>query len=153
MKLNQKGITLVELLAALALVSIIAAGAWTALSIGLEHSAVETNKTKMQLDANLIVTTLSNAHRQSEEYSVWIDDGYLMLQRCPSAPPCNEPFEKIIDRKYFYTGTKINDVPYLGGKKTLKPKERHTDLELWLRLTPDKKPITINTSLTRILTD
>lgn len=68
--MNEKGVTLVELLVALALVSIIAVLAMTTFNIGVKYNVTETTKTTMQQESNLIVTTLMNVHRTSKCYQI-----------------------------------------------------------------------------------
>lgn len=158
MKLNQKGITLVELLAALTLVALIAAGAWTVLSIGLKHSAVEINKTVMQQDANLIISKLTSTHQKSDMYKIKFENEQLMFAACtissPTLTTC-KPYERIVEQDYNYTSTTINGSIFTKGTPfseiTIKPKKHHTKLDLVIRT--GKSTITINTSLTRILTN
>lgn len=157
MRLNQRGITLVELLAALALVSIIAIGAWTALSIGLKHSAVETNKTSMQQDANLIVSKLTNAHRKSDMYKLKFESNQLILSTCnysSSAVLTCLPYQRVNEQNYNYSGTSINGTVFMEeaafSEITIQPKNSHTKLQL--KIKSGNSTITVNTSLTRILT-
>ena len=70
MNLNEKGVTLIELLAALALVSIIAVLAMTTFNIGVKYNVTETKKTTMQQESNLIVSTLMNVHRTEKCYEI-----------------------------------------------------------------------------------
>ncbi|MDQ0429921.1 prepilin-type N-terminal cleavage/methylation domain-containing protein [Planomicrobium stackebrandtii] len=151
MKINEKGITIIELLAALALVSIIAVAAWTAMSIGFKHSVVETSKTHIQQDANLIIVELSNAHRKSDSYSVKFENGQLVLKTCDETGCA--PFERVIDKNYDYNGTSINGVVYTGtvfAEQIILPKEQHHPVNL--KLTSGKNSISIDTVLTRIIT-
>lgn len=156
MKLNQKGITLVELIVALALVSIIAGIAWTALSIGFKHTAVETNKTSLQQDANLIVTALSNAHRRNDFYELKFDStGQLVIGTCGDTELCpdNLTYKRVIDTKYDYTGTTINNSVYNGtafSEVVVEPKKNHTHLVL--KLKSANNTVTVKTTLTRIIT-
>lgn len=156
MKLNQKGITLVELIVALAIVAIIAGIAWTALSIGFKHTAVETNKTSLQQDANLIVTALSNSHRRNDFYSLKFDvDKQLMIGTCEDATlcPANLTYKRVIDSKYDYTGTTINNAVYNGtafSEVIVEPKKNHT--QLVLKLKSANNTVTVKTTLTRIIT-
>ncbi|WKA60000.1 prepilin-type N-terminal cleavage/methylation domain-containing protein [Planococcus shenhongbingii] len=156
MKLNQKGITLVELLAALVLVSLVAGIAWTALSIGFKHTAVETNKTSLQQDANLIVSTLSAAHRRNDTYTLKFDaNKQLMIKTCEdiTACPATSTFTRVIDNNYDYTDTTINGAIYDGGtfpEVVVKPKENHT--ELVLKIKSLNNTVTVKTTLTRIIT-
>jgi len=67
---NDKGITLVELIAALALVTLAAVLIMTTLSIGIQHSIVEGEKTRIQQEANTIVAKLLNIHREGKCYQL-----------------------------------------------------------------------------------
>jgi len=69
---NTKGITLVELIAALALVTIVAILIMTTLSIGIQRSVLEGEKTRIQQDANLMVTKLLDIHQKGDCYQLEI---------------------------------------------------------------------------------
>lgn len=152
MKIGEKGMTMIELLAALVLVSVIAAGAWTAMSIGFKHSVVETSKTQVQQDAHLITTKLANAHRKSDSYSIRFENEQLMLKTCYDDTGCGS-FERVIETSYDYKGTAINGTIYTGAsfsELTILPKEQHNAINL--KLTAGKTKISIDTVLTRIIT-
>ncbi|MBX0315084.1 prepilin-type N-terminal cleavage/methylation domain-containing protein [Planococcus glaciei] len=160
MKLNQKGVTLVELLAALVLVSIVATIAWTALSIGFKHTAAETSKTQLQQDANLIVTKLTNEHRRNDHYYLKFVSGHLEINPCnvddvnPTIINC-EGFVRLTDANFEYSGT-INTKPFTDLISPLKiePKSKHVELEL--KVADPVKPtrsVEVKTTLTRILTN
>ncbi|MGE6487531.1 prepilin-type N-terminal cleavage/methylation domain-containing protein [Paenisporosarcina sp. NPDC076898] len=59
---NQKGITLVELLAALALVGLVAALAFSIMTQGLNASDRNTSNQRLQQEANIIVEKLRRVH-------------------------------------------------------------------------------------------
>ena len=69
---NEKGVSLVELIAALALVAMVAVLIMTTLSIGIQKSIVEGEKTKIQQEANLMVAKLLNIHREGKCYELKI---------------------------------------------------------------------------------
>ncbi|MGO1058944.1 prepilin-type N-terminal cleavage/methylation domain-containing protein [Planococcus sp. FY231025] len=153
---NQKGISLVEVLAALALVATIAAIAWTALSIGFKHTAVETEKTKLQQSANLIMTTLTNEHRRSEKYSLLFEGNQLKINSCDKTGACSVT---TIDQTYDYTGTVVNTTvidshdSVVDEVLDLKPKAAHTKITLVLTdLNNPNNKVTLDTKLTRIIT-
>lgn len=157
MKLDQKGITLVELLAGMALVSIIATIAWTTLTIGMQHGTAETSKTMMQQEANLMVSSLVAAHRGSEKYSIIFEDDQMKLDYCDKSSVCGI---RNIAGKYDFTGTIINDVPVdtLSDDPVkfadLKPEEQHTKITLKITdLKNRKRTLTIDTTLSRLLTN
>lgn len=157
MKWNQQGITLVELIVTLALVSIVATICWTALTIGLKHGTAETNNTIMQQDANLMISSLMAAHRGSDKYSIIFEDNQLKINSCQDDGSCvmNE-----ISSKYNFTGSIINEVavdsiianPIVFAD--LIPKDKHTKLTLKITdLNNIKRTLTIETTLSRLLTN
>lgn len=157
LKLNQRGITFIELIATLALVSIVATIAWTALTIGMKHGAAETNKTIMQQEANLMISSLMAAHRGSEKYSIIFEDDQLKINSCQEDGSC-EMIE--VGSKYNFTGTIIDNV--LVDSSTgvpvvftdLTPEEKHTKITLKITdLKNSKRTLTINTTLSRLLTN
>lgn len=153
---NQKGISLVEVLAALALVATIAAIAWTALSLGFKHTAVETEKTKLQQSANLIMSTLTNEHRRSEKYSLLFEGNQLKINSCDKTGACSVT---TIDQTYDYTGTVVNTTvidshdSVVDEVLNLNPKAAHTKITLVLTdLNNPNNKVTLDTKLTRIIT-
>lgn len=158
MKLDQRGITLVELIAALALVSIIATVAWTALLIGFKHTAAETTKTQLQQDANIIVTKLSNEHRRSDHYYFQMAEDHLETNTCTELGPTNincTGFVRLTDNNFLYSGT-INGVKFeeWNAAEKIDPEKKH--VVLMLKVADPVKPsrsVEVQTTLTRILTD
>lgn len=149
---NERGATLVELIAALALVAALAAIAWTALTLGARHTAVETSKTILQQDANLIISMLSAEHRANDSYTLRIDDAtqQLWIQPCMADTGCR-PFERLIEKDLSYAGTSIDGEIYTGSgnlEKTIEPKKEHLELTLVL-----EDAVTVNTTLTRLITN
>lgn len=152
MKIGEKGITMIELLAALILVSVIAGVAWTAMSIGFKHSVVETSKTQIQQDANLITAKLSAVHRKSDSYWLTFENKQLVVKTCFDDKGCG-PYERVIDKTFDFKETTINGEVYEGAafaEIEILPKEQHTAFNL--RLTSGKTTISIDTVLTRIIT-
>lgn len=94
MDLNEKGVTLVELLVALALVSVIAVLAMTTFNIGVKYNIVESTKTSMQQESNLIVNTLMNIHRTEKCYK--IENTNTISIKVYDNKLCAEPFIKQI---------------------------------------------------------
>ena len=154
---NQRGATLVELIAALALVSIIAAIAWTALATGFKHTAVETSKTQLQQEANLVVTRITNEHRRNDSYYLRMNAGHLEINTCnegaAAAITC-AGFKSLMDNNYLYTGS-INGVDFISWNpaQVIDPKKSHVNFSL--KVADPAKParsVGVQTTLTRILT-
>lgn len=155
---NQKGITLVEVLAALTLVSIVVTIAWTALSIGMKHTAAETSKTQLQQEANLVVTKLTNEHRKNDTYQLRFVSGVLEIKTCNEEEDlsitCSE-FSSLMENNYVYNGT-INGVAFISWNpdNEVLPKEEHVEFQLTVKdPVKQSRAVTIKTTLTRILTD
>ncbi|MDM5333204.1 prepilin-type N-terminal cleavage/methylation domain-containing protein [Ureibacillus composti] len=84
---NQRGITLVEVLAIIVLISIIGLLMWNIFFQGVNYSANAITKTQIQQQANVIISDLTKIHQTTEE------DYYEII---PSADSCSF---SIIDRK------------------------------------------------------
>lgn len=159
MNLNQRGITLVELVAALALISIIAVTAWTTLTIGMKHGAAETSKTMLQQDANLVISKLSAAHRMNDYYYLQFVGGNLEIKTCNDNPvtgvvDCGT-FNRLSESTYHYSGS-INGTDFAAWNSTtlIEPKKQHVNFILNVA-DPVKtaRAVNVNTSLTRIITN
>lgn len=155
MKLNQKGISLVELLAGLALVGIVAVIAWTAMTTGFKHSAVETSKTRLQQEVHYIITTMNKAHQRNDHYYFRKNmEGHLELNTCngeAGAFDCSG-FQTIADKDaYSYTGF-IEGVNFDAWDETMKiePKKAHTDFQL--TVSDSSNEVSVTTKLTRLIT-
>lgn len=148
-KLNERGITMVELLAALILVSLIVGVSWTALSIGLKYTAVETGKTEIQQDANIFIAKLSSIHRQSDQYEIKFENDQFMI-RSKDKDGWTD-FQPVLDQEYSFDGTSINEVIDFNTAYRIYPKQAHAKLKLSLK--KDNQSIQVQTTLTRIRTD
>lgn len=72
---NEKGVTLVELLAVLVLVSMICTIILTSLFIATKYNITETKKLKMQQEANYIITKVLQEHRKDTDcYNLQVVD-------------------------------------------------------------------------------
>lgn len=157
MKLDEKGISLVELLAALLLVSLVAVIAWTTLTIGMRHGVTETNKTIMQQDMNLIVSSLMAAHRTSEKYSIIFEDNYLWINSCDKAGDCT--LSKIAGA-YDFNKSVINNVEINNSSDApiiiseLKPSKEHIAVTLKITdINNEKNFLIVETTLSRMLSE
>lgn len=149
---NQKGVSFVEVLASITLVSIIAVIGWTVLSTGSQHSMTETGKTHIQQDANLILTTLSNEHRKSDAYYIKFQSNEIEVKTCKESI-CGS-FQKITTHQYDYTGT-INGIDFSAWDETTKLEPEKSHVDVFLTVTDANntaKTVSVATTLTRILT-
>ncbi|MFD1927278.1 prepilin-type N-terminal cleavage/methylation domain-containing protein [Sporosarcina siberiensis] len=95
---NEHGVSLVELLAVLALVAMIATLILTTFFIATKYNLTETKKLKMQQEANYIITFILQKHREVEDcYSLKINDENLFFDYCDESKP-----DKLISNGYEY---------------------------------------------------
>jgi prepilin-type N-terminal cleavage/methylation domain-containing protein len=110
-KLNQQGITLVELIAALALVSMVAVLIMTTLSIGIKQSIIENDKVQIQQQSNLIVSQLLKIHRKGEPY-------------------CMELFQDTTDNSDTFVNLRIMDYECVSNKMTILPDSMNYNIKV-----------------------
>ncbi len=82
---NEKGVTLIELLAALTIFGIFSTIVWAFFFQSFQANNVEMTKNSLQQEANLIINTLQEVHRNSESYLIVIDDDFKTLEITPDS--------------------------------------------------------------------
>lgn len=101
MKNDEKGLTLVELLATLTLISLVTGIIWTTISIASQFNIGETTSLKLQQEANYIITELQKAHRTCSEYKLTIKEDEISIKECKLIDK-DEIINKIISSNYKY---------------------------------------------------
>lgn len=103
---NEKGVTLIELLAVLVLVTLIATLIMTTFTISFKYNVSETKKVKMQQEANYIVSLILQEHRTTEAYQLEItSDRKLVFKECENEEGflvCEDEC-KIIGNDFYYS--------------------------------------------------
>lgn len=128
MSKNDSGMTLVEVLATLVLLSLVASLIWTAFFISARHNIAETTKLHLQQEANYILTKIQQTHRQKDCYKLEIKESQVRIFNCEDKPE----FDEIISSNYSYLPE--NSEEYL--KKITSEEE---DLFLTLTILDPKK--------------
>lgn len=103
---NEAGITLVELLATLVLMTIVTAAIWNAVFLSMKYTTSETTKVRLQQEANYIITKLQQQHRKLECYQLEITEDEIELF------DCEKPKDRIeiISTDYKYIPVKLTKV-------------------------------------------
>jgi prepilin-type N-terminal cleavage/methylation domain-containing protein len=70
LKLNQRGLTLIEVLATLVILSVAGVIIWNVFFQGYNYSQKAISKNSMQQEANLVITSLKKIHQTSDEYTI-----------------------------------------------------------------------------------
>jgi len=140
-KKNESGITLVELLATLSLLSIVVVLIWTTFFITTKHNVTETSKLRLQQEANYILTEIQQQHRHLDCYELEIEENKIKLLNCeePSA------LIKVISSGYKYG---------VYSSSQIYPKKE--DLPFTLIISDpinNKQKVTVETTITRFKSD
>ncbi len=76
---NQRGITLAELLATIAILSIVGVIIWSVFFQGTKYSNIAVTKNQMQQEANIIISKLTKIHQTAESYSIHSKGGNITV--------------------------------------------------------------------------
>lgn len=98
-KCNQSGLTLVELLAVLVLISLVTGVIWSTMSISIKHNTIETTKLQLQQEANLIITKLQNTHRYNDCYLLTMQSDRIEVNSCSGE---EKPLHEVLSNGYSY---------------------------------------------------
>lgn len=152
MKKNEKGITLVELLATLTLISLVVGVIWTTVSIATKFNVSETSTLRLQQESNYIISELQQVHRHCYTYKLTITNDEVKVTECMKDKiiPLNN-YNKIISNKFHYEPSIDNVI--------IKPTENDYDI-LGFKVidsvvNPKREPrqITVSTTLSRLITE
>ncbi|NYF25031.1 type II secretion system protein J [Sporosarcina sp. JAI121] len=98
-KVDERGITLVELLATIVLVSIVMVLIWNTISISMKYNLAETKKLHLQQEANYIITEIQRIHRQCDSYQLTITGSEVSMKKCVGG---NQIPDEIVSNIYHY---------------------------------------------------
>jgi len=119
-KKNESGMTLVEVLATLTVLSMVVVLIWTTLSITTKYTNLETTKLQLQQEANYILTEIQQQHRKLECYQLDIREDRVQLFNCDETPELIE----VISTDYKYEEFNSGEV---------KPKEKNLSFTLTVK--------------------
>lgn len=140
MKKNQSGMTLVEVLATLILLSLIGTLIWTTFFTSAKYNIKETTKLHLQQEANYIITKIQQQHRQLDCYQLEITEDAVELFDCENPKMLIET----ISSDYKYESVALQKV---------EPKLKSGDLRLKLTvkdpLKDSKLKVDVETTITR----
>ncbi|AXI09687.1 hypothetical protein CUC15_12470 [Oceanobacillus zhaokaii] len=114
---NEKGITLIEVLATLVISSLFMGIIYTVVMMSMEYSSVETKKTQLQQEANYIITDLQRIHRNGECYVLSITESEVAV-----AEDCANKKMEVLSSGYVYKTESTYD------RKKIDPNIENVDL-------------------------
>ncbi|MEC2076796.1 prepilin-type N-terminal cleavage/methylation domain-containing protein [Metabacillus fastidiosus] len=100
---NEKGLTLVEVLVGLAILSTIMVILGGLLIDGFRHSEKAENITALQQEANLIIRELNNVHRKYDSYTIDFSKNPIIVDYT------KDSFEIPLNSRYIYTFCKATE--------------------------------------------
>ncbi|PIC87238.1 hypothetical protein CSV72_04490 [Sporosarcina sp. P20a] len=103
MKKNEEGMTLVEVLATLTLLSIVTGILWATVSIASQFNVSETSVLRLQQESNYIISQLQQTHRQCYTYRLTISYDEVKVTECMKDK--EEPLDSyngVISNQYHY---------------------------------------------------
>lgn len=140
---NENGLTLIELLATILLSSMVVIILMTTFSIGIKYNISESKKVRLQQEANLVIATITNKHRDGECYSLDKEGEKLFFYTCGD----NKTKQESVTENLFKYEIDTNE--FSGNPKK-------DDLEISLTVIDpvnEKLKVTINSTISRIKTD
>lgn len=142
-KINEDGITLVELLGTLVLVSIVTAVIWNAAFISMRYTATETKKVHLQQEANYVIAQIQLYHRQCDSYVLSVEISGITLEKCKSIRPLSD---LIIKNKFRYESSPVFHEELIKSKTI----GSSTEMELTVSdIEKNKLKVKIPTTITR----
>ncbi|PIC70693.1 hypothetical protein CSV77_07165 [Sporosarcina sp. P16b] len=117
---NQQGMSVVELLATLLLVSLVSVIIWTTFSISTRMNTSETAKLRLQQEANYIATEAQRLHRKCLSYEFVVMPQKVSVQNCRTSSQTIE--DSILSTNFmYYTDQKKSETTeerfYINAKK------------------------------------
>jgi prepilin-type N-terminal cleavage/methylation domain-containing protein len=146
---GEGGLTLIEVLATLTILSLISVTIWSGFFQGYNFSQKAISKNLMLQEVNLLITHLTKFHQSTEKYTIKSTNCDLVITDLKTTPPQ----EQILNHPNIcFKLLEINHV--IGsGPSTVEPKKIGNDVSLKLIASDKKDPnnhITIDTFLYRL---
>lgn len=152
MRKNEQGMTLVEVLAVLVLVSLVTGVIWTTISIATKFNMSETSYLKLQQEANYIISELQQVHRHCETYRLTINPNEVKVSECmKNAETPLEGFNGVISTGFHYKP--IIDNELIEPTKGEKDINNLTVSDVTNNLNREPREVVISTVLSRYITE
>lgn len=135
---NEKGLTLVELLATLTLLSLVTGIIWTTVSISTQFNVSETTNLRIQQEANYILTELQSIHRSCSDYRLTVTEKKVSVNGCLEINGIDN-IEKIISTGYRYVAIVDKQPPALPSKDMVKGEDNDFQDIIELKIKPASK--------------
>lgn len=125
---KQSGMTLVEVLAALVLSSLVILLIWTTISISMKYNIAETKKLRLQQEMNYVVTRIQQEHRYRDCYIISIKEKEISIGNCEN----NSPYQEVISSGFLYSPVK---------EETINTKSKDLDINDFIIRDPENEKL------------
>jgi Tfp pilus assembly protein PilE len=145
LKNNEQGISLVEVLATLTILSIVGVLIWQVFFQGYKYSNDAVTKNTLTQEANVIVLKLTRIHQSNEEYTIKSSNG--MIEFLDSD---NNQITKYTSSKFTYSAL-LNDIEM--NSQIVNPSDKTQNLKIEIRVTDKNNPsnkVSVKTLLYRL---
>lgn len=102
-RMDEKGMTLIEVIVTLLLVSLVGGIIWTLMMTSMKYNIVETKKLQMQQEANNIVTQIQTFHRKCKTYEMTVNPESVSLFNCTSSNSAKSLADVYMTTNYNYS--------------------------------------------------
>lgn len=90
---NERGLTLVEVLASTVILTLVSILLWNIFSQGTNYSKKAVSKNQIQQEVNIIISSLNSIHKRSTQYSVTVNSCDFSIQYTDKNGTKTEVFE------------------------------------------------------------
>lgn len=147
---DEKGKTLVEVLATLLLLTLVTGVIWTTISVATKFNVGETSTLKLQQEANYIISELQQVHRNCYEYKLTISTNEVKVTECKGDDTKHLPkpqYDGVISNLFNYR--------YILQDELQTPTTTDLDLTNFAVIDPknSKRVVQIPTTIARIKTN
>lgn len=115
LKCDERGITLVEVLATLVLLSLVTGVIWSTISQSAKLNVAETSTLRLQQESNYIIAELQKIHRKCDSYTFNITKEFVEVSNCENENP--QQYDGIISSGFNYGP--ITSIPVIPAEKDL----------------------------------
>jgi prepilin-type N-terminal cleavage/methylation domain-containing protein len=146
---GERGLTLVEVLATLTILSMVSVIIWSVFFQGYNYSQKANSKNLMLQEANILAANLTRIHQTIDKYEIKSENCSIKVTNLKSTPPQYQVFNHA---NICFKLVEINNVNGTGPR-IVEPNKNGNDISLKISVSDKKDPennITLDTFLYRV---
>jgi prepilin-type N-terminal cleavage/methylation domain-containing protein len=146
---GERGLTLIEVLVTLTILSVLSVTTWSIFFQGYNFSQKAISKNLMLQEMTILITDLTKVHQKTEKYDIKSENCDIKITNLKTTPPQEQIFDH---PNICFNLLEINNVQS-AGPVTIEPNKNGNDVSLKFSASDKKNPdnnIIINTFLYRV---